>query len=48
LGAGERAARVAAVERSLLAAGGDAVIETIADLIPLLKRATAGVLPKPA
>jgi phosphonoacetaldehyde hydrolase len=42
LSAGERAARVAAVERSLLAAGADAVIDTIADLIPVLERAAQG------
>jgi phosphonoacetaldehyde hydrolase len=40
LSAAERAARIAPVEKSLLAAGADAVIETIAGLIPLLKRAT--------
>jgi phosphonoacetaldehyde hydrolase len=33
-----RAARVAAVEKTLLAAGADAVIDTVAGLIPLLKR----------
>jgi phosphonoacetaldehyde hydrolase len=37
--ADERAARIAAAEKSLLAAGADAVIETIADLILLLQRA---------
>ncbi len=40
LSAAERAARIAPVEKSLLAAGADAVIETIAGLIPLLKRQT--------
>jgi phosphonoacetaldehyde hydrolase len=40
LSAVERAARIAPVEKSLLAAGADAVIETIAGLIPLLKRQT--------
>ncbi len=38
LSAAERAARIAPVEKSLVAAGADAVIETIAGLIPLLKR----------
>ncbi len=40
LSAAERAARIAPVEKSLMAAGADAVIETIAGLIPLLKRQT--------
>jgi phosphonoacetaldehyde hydrolase len=38
LSAAERAARIGPVEKSLLAAGADVVIETIACLIPLLKR----------
>jgi phosphonoacetaldehyde hydrolase len=39
LRADERASRFAQVEKSLRAAGADAVIETVADLIPLLRRA---------
>jgi phosphonoacetaldehyde hydrolase len=39
LGAGDRASRLAAIEKSMQAAGADAVIETIAGLIPLLRRA---------
>jgi phosphonoacetaldehyde hydrolase len=39
LPAAERAARLAATEKSLIAAGADVVIETIADLIPVLERA---------
>jgi phosphonoacetaldehyde hydrolase len=38
LSAGERDARFDQVEKSLRAAGADAVIETVADLIPLLRR----------
>jgi phosphonoacetaldehyde hydrolase len=38
LSAAERASRLAGVEISLLAAGADAVIETVAGLVPLLKR----------
>jgi len=41
LSAAERASRLAGVEKSLLTAGADAVIETIAGLIPLLKRVSA-------
>jgi phosphonoacetaldehyde hydrolase len=37
LPAADRAARVAAAEKSLMAAGADVVIETVADLIPVLR-----------
>jgi phosphonoacetaldehyde hydrolase len=39
LPAAERAGRIAAAEKSLLAAGADVVIDSIADLIPLLRTA---------
>ena len=40
LPAADRAARIAAVEKSLLAAGADVTIDTIAQLIPVLRLAT--------
>jgi phosphonoacetaldehyde hydrolase len=39
LPAAERAARLAAAEKALLAAGADVVIESVAELIPVLKNA---------
>jgi len=35
----DRAARLAAAEKALLAAGADVVIESVAELIPVLKNA---------